>query len=325
MRKLLFISLLILSLFLSGCAEQKKVAKPSYPNKPIEMIVPFAAGGATDQIGRIMEKAMKKNLPNGQAIVVVNKPGGASVVGTSEVARAKPDGYKIALVAPGCISVQPHFGNAPYAPADFRAVIRLATSPMLFAVKADAPWQTFNDWVDYVKKNPEQFVYGSGGIGNPPQVAMEQFLLSQNLKVKYVPYEGTSQTYTAMLGGHVDGEITSSQEIMGQLGSNSIKILANFGTSKYDFYKDIPTLKELGYNMSTETYYGIVVPKEVPKEIVEILHDAFKKSMEDPEVIEAFKRSGIKPDYAGPDDFQKQIADQSQYYGKVLKEMGVIK
>jgi len=325
MKKSLLLGFIGLSILLTGCSGQQKSSTASYPSKPIEMIVPFAAGGATDQIARVMEKAMRKHLPNGQTIVVVNKPGGASVVGTTELAKAKPDGYRIGLVPPGPISIQPLFGNAPYTHENFQGVIRLASSPFLFAVRADSNFKTFNEWHEYVKNNPDKFIYGSGGIGNPPHVAMEQFLLAQGLKLKYVPYEGTSQAYTALLGGHVHGEITSSQELKGQVDSGQVRMLANFGTVKYDYYKDIPTLKELGFNQSTEAYYGIVVPKGVPKEIVAILHDSFKKALEDPEVIEAFKQNGIMGHYAGTEEFHQQIVRENKEYGVILKEMGLLK
>lgn len=315
--------LITLCLLISGCASQEK--KAAFPTKPIEMIIPYAAGGSTDLTARALEKVMKKYLPNGQGIVIVNKPGGASVVGTTEVAKAKPDGYKIAMVPAGSISVQPNFGNAPYTPDDFQGIIRLASSPIMFAVKADAPWKTFNDWVAYVQKNPDSFVYGSAGSGNPAQLGLEKFIHAQGLNAKYVPYDGTSQVYTALLGGHVQGEATTSQELKGQISSNEVRILANLGTAKDDFYKDVPTLKDMGYDMSTEIYFGIVAPKGVPKDVIATLHDAFKKAMDDPEVQEIFKKTGVKADYAGPEAFTKQIKDDYISYGKTLKDIGLTK
>jgi tripartite-type tricarboxylate transporter receptor subunit TctC len=321
-RSLLTLLIVIAAMSLLGCANKKE---EKYPSKPIEMVVSFAAGGSTDQIARVLERGVKKYLPNGQSVVVVNKPGGASVVGTTEVAKAKPDGYKISMVPPGPISIQPLLGNAPYNPDDFQGVIRVATSPILFAVRTDAPWKTFQEWEEYVKQNPDNFIYGSGGIGNPPHTALERFIRHRNLRVKYVPHAGTSAAYTALLGGHIDGYAASTQEIKGQLEAKEIRILANFGTTKADFYKDIPTLKDMGYDMTTDTYFGIVVPKAVPKPIVTILHDAFKKAIEDPEVIGLFEKAGIKADYAGPDEFQKQIVDDYHQYEKVFRVLGLTK
>ena len=319
--KKLFI-LLACAMFLVGCSNAKK---DSYPTKPIEMVVSFAPGGTTDQVARVLERGIKKYMPNDQSIVVVNKAGGASVVGTTEVAKAKPDGYKISMVPPGPISIQPLLGNAPYSPQDFQGVIRVASSPMLFAVRKDAPWNTFAEWEAYVKANPDKFIFGSGGIGNPPHTAIIRYCNAKNLKIKYVPYGGTSAAFTALLGKHVDGYAASTQEIKGQLESGEIKILANFGSLKADFYKDIPTLSDMGTNMKTDAYYGIVVPKDVPKPIVKILHDAFKKTIEDPETIKLFERAGIKADYASSDEFQKQILSDYNEYKTIFEDIGLIK
>jgi len=323
MKSRLAVVLVILTVVLTGCSTQQK--SKAFPEKPIEVVVPYAAGGSTDIVGRVLEKVMRKYLPNGQTIVIVNKPGGASVVGTTEVAKAKPDGYRVALVPAGSISVQPSFGNAPYKPDDFQGVIKLATSPIMFAVKTDAPWKTFQEWVEYVEKNPGAFVYGSAGSGNPAQLGLEKFINAKGLKVKYVPYDGTSQVYTALLGGHIHGEATTSQELKGQVDSQAVRILANLGTVKDDFYKDVPTLKEMGYDMSTEIYFGVVAPKGVSKENIAILHDAFKKAMDDPEVKDIFRKSGIKADYAAAEEFTNQIKNDYQDYNKTLKDIGMIK
>ncbi|MDF2572818.1 MAG: transporter substrate-binding protein [Sporomusa sp.] len=314
---------IVLAVFAVGCANTNKVQ--SFPGKPIEIIIPYAAGGATDQLGRVLEKVMKKYLPNGQTVVIVNKPGGASVVGTTEVANAKPDGYKLALVPAGSISVQPHFGNAPYKPEDFQAIARLATSPILFAVKTDAPWKSFADWHKYVQDNPDKFIYGSSGTGNPGQLGLQKFISANGLNVKYVPFQGSGQIYTALLGGHIDGEVSASQELKGQVDSKEVRVLANLGTTKNDFYKDVPTLKELGFDMSTEIYFGIVAPKGVPAAAVAVLQNAFQKAMDDPEVIATFERAGIKANYGDAAVFQKQITDDYNAFGKTLKQLGLIK
>lgn len=319
-KALILLFVLLVAVTLAGCSKDKA---ETYPSKPIEMVVSFAPGGSTDQIARILERSVKKYLPNGQTVVVVNKAGGASVVGTTEVAKAKPDGYKISMIPPGPISIQPLLGNAPYTPEDFQGVIRIASSPMLFAVRKDAPWNTFEEWEAYVKANPDTFIFGSGGVGNPPHTAIMRYCNAKGLKIKYVPYGGTSAAFTALLGKHIDGYVASTQEMKGQLESGELKLLANLGSVKSDFYKDIPTLKDLGYNMSTDAYYGIVVPKGVPANVVTILHDAFKKAIDDPETVSLFQKAGIKADYANSQDFQKQILDNYNEYKEFFKEIGL--
>ncbi|WP_102346814.1 tripartite tricarboxylate transporter substrate-binding protein [Bacillus sp. Marseille-P3661] len=335
MKKLIF--LLVFILIAAGCSntqnqnvsnntenqeESNKTEEQNFPTKPIELVVPYSAGGATDQIARAIEKSMSKYLPNKQIIVIKNTPGGASVTGTASVANAEPDGYTLGLIAPGAISIQPHFGNAPYSHEDFEGVIRIAQNPVLFAVGKDTPWQTFDEWVQYVKENPGKFAFGSGGIGNTPQVAMEKFLIANEFEAKYIPFDGSSDAHAALLSGTLEGEVSSPQQFKGQ--EEDLRILANLGSIKHDFYKEIPTLKELGYGQSTDVYFGIVAPKGTPKEIIAILHDAFKQSLDDPEVIEIIEKNGVTVDYAGSEDFKNQISTEYEDYGETLKRLGLI-
>ncbi|WP_248923866.1 Bug family tripartite tricarboxylate transporter substrate binding protein [Paenibacillus hamazuiensis] len=333
--KFAFITM-IFALLLTACAQgapqaqknQKNAGARSdadFPTKPITLIVPYAAGGGTDQIARILEKVLKKYMPNGQNIVVENKTGGAGTVGTAEVFQAKPDGYKLALVAGGPLSVQPHYGNIPFSHDSFQPVIRIASSPLLLAVKADAPWKTFDEWFDYVKKNPGKFTYSSAGAGNPGHIAVEAFNNATGAQTKNVPFDSSSQAFTALLGGHVQGASAASQEIKGQLDSGNIRLIANLGSSKGDFYKDVPTLKDKGINAASDIYFGIIAPKGLPKDILAILHDAFKKAMEDPEAIQLFNAAGIELNYAGSDEFQKIITESYNLNGQILKKIGLVK
>jgi len=319
--KLLLGFLCIGGMLITGCTNAKKETA-AYPNKPIEMIVPYGPGGISDVCARIMEKAVKKHLPNGQSIVVVNKPGGASVVATTELFRAKPDGYKIAMVPPGPLSVQPHYGNTVYSHDSFQPIIKVATNPILLSVSADAPWKNFAEWLEYVKQNPDRFTFGGAGTGNPPHLALEKFLHAHGLKAKFVPFDGTGNTVSSLMGGHIQGAATAP-EIKGQ--AESLRILANLGSSKNDFYKDVPILKELGYDVSTEVYMGIIAPKGMPPEMVNLLHEAFKKALEEPEVKESFAKMGLTISYAGPTEFQQEITRDYHEYGRVLKELGLAK
>jgi len=321
MKKTSMFVLLVLTLIVSGCTS-RGTETANYPSKPIEVIVPYGPGGSTDQVARILEKSVKRYLPNGQTIVVVNKPGGASVVGVTELFKAKADGYKLAMVSSGPLSIQPHLGNTLYSHDSFRPVIKVATSPLLFSVKADAPWRSFREWHEYVSANPERFVYGGAGTGSIGQVAFEKILLGSGLKAKYVPFEGNAQSITALLGGHIHGASTTT-EIKGQ--AEELRILANLGTTKADFYRDVPTIKELGYNTATEVYFGLIAPKDTPPKVVEVLHTAFKQALDDEEVRANFAKVGLIVSYAGPEEFQKEISSDYAAFGTVLKGLNLAK
>lgn len=329
MKKILLLIMISLVISAVGCTNNANVGEneevSKFPEKTIELIVPYDAGGATDLIARTLEKNIKDYLPNGKGIVVVNKAGGAGTVGTADVFQAKPDGYTIGLAVTGPMSLQPNYGNIPYTHDSLQPVIRIATSPHLLAVRADAEWDTFDQWLEFVKSNPGDFTYGSSGTGNPAHIAMERFNHATGCDTKNVAFDGSSPVYTALLGGHIMGEVAAAQEIQGQLASGEIRIIANLGSIKGEAYKDVPTLKEKGIDVSSEVYFGIVAPKGIPEDVLTILHDSFKNTIEDPKVVEEFKTLGVEINYAGPEEFQKNITDTYNTYGEILKDIGLIK
>lgn len=151
--------LIVLSIVLVACGSSKetnatggKTEEDSFPTKPIEMIVPYGAGGSTDQIARLIQRSVNDYLPNGQTIQIINEPGGAGVIGLTKVLNAKPDGYTIGLTASGAITNQPHYGSTSYTHDSFQPISRIATSPILLAVKSDSPWTTLDDLIEYIQK-----------------------------------------------------------------------------------------------------------------------------------------------------------------------------
>lgn len=300
-------------------------AKVDYPTKPIEIIVPYAPGGGTDTAARILATAVSKYLPNNQTVVVVNKPGGAATIGITEVFNAKPDGYKIGMTTTGATSIQPHYGKTAYSHDSFQAVIRVLSTPQVLVVRSDAPWKTFDEWLEYVKANPNKFTYGTAGAGHTAHLAMEALNMAAGIKTKHVPFDGAGPAVTALVGGHVDGAAVQVQEAKAQIDAGKIRALINLGSNKVEAYKDVPLAKEKGYDVQVDVYTGIIAPKDTPKEIVTILHDAFKKALEDPSVIEQFKKLGVEPAYAGPEEFQKDITDSFNRNGEIMKKVGLIK
>lgn len=209
--KKVWLSIIIVFMLLTGVFSQV-VAENSFPTKAIQVIVPYAAGGGNDQLARIFQIVMPKYLPNGQSIVVVNKPGGSTVIGTTEIFKAKPDGYTIGIIAGAPLSVMPAYGKTPYKHDSFQPIIKVASNPVILAVSADSSWINYDNWLDYVKKNPGKFSYSSGGAGSAPNLAMEAFNFAANVKTKHVPFDGANPAVTALLGGHVQGFAGSPQE-----------------------------------------------------------------------------------------------------------------
>ncbi|WP_338824705.1 hypothetical protein MHOCP_03040 [Moorella humiferrea] len=332
-KKLLAIatSLLLVSILLGGCSSSGTPAsggekKIEYPTKPIEITVGFAAGGTADISTRMAAEGAKKYLPNGQSFVVSNKTGASGTIQLAEIFQSKPDGYKLGSVTTGNLIMQPNFGKTPYKATDFEPIAMLSTMPNLLVVRSDAPYNTFEEWLEYVKANPDKFTYGTAGTGDTKHVAMAALSFEYDIKVKQVAFDGSAQTLTALLGGHIMGAIAGPNEIKSYVDSGQVKVLANLGSTKTDEFGDIAFIKELKPSYpGFDTWTAIVAPKGTPKEIIDILAEAFEKALQDPEVIANFQKTGTQPAYAGPEELRKIIETSAKVSKEVMLKAGIIK
>jgi tripartite-type tricarboxylate transporter receptor subunit TctC len=330
-----FVTLLLALVFIvAGCGQSNQTSggensagispsagekKSDYPNKPITMIIPYDAGGATDLNGRILANGVNKYLPNGQTVVVENKPGGQGSVGLTELAKVKPDGYTIGFTSISPITVNPHIMQTAYTPEDFHSIMGSYKTTMVFVVRKDSPWETFDQWLTYVKENPGKFNYGTNGVGSTAHLAMEMLNLNQGLEMKHVPFKGAAPALTALLGGHVQGTLLSST----QTDMSELRILANFGSSRNNMFPDAKTLKELGIDAAADINTGILAPKGLPEDVYKVLEEAFRKAIEDPEVIAEFKKLGTELSYQPADEFKQTILDNYDINGKVIEKLGL--
>jgi len=288
-----------------------------YPNKPIRLIVPYAPGGATDVAARVLAGVVNKYLP--QSVVVENKGGGSGTVGTTELAQSKPDGYTIGIMPSTPLTIQPHLGNVTYGLDDFEPIIRLYNPPQFLFVKSDAPWKTFEEWLEYVRSNPGVFTYGTSGAGDYQHLAMEKLGLEAGLEMKHVAFQSGGQVVTALLGGHIQGATAFPNT-----AQNEIRLIATIGGKRSAFYSEIPTLLELGFNVKSEAPGGLVAPKGVPDEVKQVLHDAFRKALEDPELIEQFEELKLENYYMNADEYRAYLYESSEEFKDVLKSIGLI-
>lgn len=338
MKKISLFIALMLSLIVSACsqqtqqpaesqtsrkAEEVKPAeqpKSNFPEKPIEMILPIPPGSSYDTAARALSQAVTKYLPNGQSVVVVNKPGGGNTLGAIDVFQAKPDGYKIGFVPSSAITVQPHYGQVPYQHDSFQTIMRVLQVDGFLYVHADSPWKDFDEWFSYVKQNPDKF---SVGIVQGAKPVMTRLNKEAGIKMKIVTFDGSGPAMTAFLGRHVQAMIgapTPQTEELLQSG----KIRALFSTSGRET-GDIPSLKSKRINIEENRMVGIIAPKGIPSDVQTILHDAFKKALEDPQVVEQFKKLKLESAYGSAEEFQKDLSDNFLIDGDNLKAAGLIK
>jgi len=291
----------------------------AYPEKPVTLIVGFPPGGTTDFTSRTLAEAAKKYFP--QPIAIVNRPGAGGGVGMAEVLQAKPDGYTIGLLASDTMTMVPHWTKVPYGSAeDYTPIINLVSTPVVIAVKSDAPWKTIQELITYAKANPGKVRAAGSGMGNAHHLACER-LRAAGIDLHWVPFAGAAETTPALLGGHVESVISYYSNIAGQVQAKKIRILAVCGEKRDPLFADVPTFREVGYDVVMMTYFTIGGPKGLPSEILSSLHDAFKKSIETPLFIKAMEGRGFVVTYEGPQDLKKRALRDYESIGKLTESL----
>ena len=322
MEKKMFKRIFIAATILLTYAWGFSTVAAEYPIKPVTLIIPYPAGGSTDVTTRALGNIAKKYID--QPLVIENKPGGGSVVGTTLMASKPADGYTIGTMASGPITISWHMGKLSFHPIDdVTLIMRLTGYLMGIAVRADSPWKTLPEFVDYAKKNPGKVSFGSPGVGTGGHLAMEELAYIAGIKIVHVPYKGGAETNTALLGGHVE-IISDSSGWAPLVDSGKFRLLATYTEQRSERFK-IPTVKESGYNMVMPSPVDLIGPKNMPQPIVQKLHDIFKKAMEDPEYLAILKKFDMMPAYLGPAELAKTLRKELDQVGKIVQKVGLEK
>jgi tripartite-type tricarboxylate transporter receptor subunit TctC len=311
--------LIILSLVLSS-----GIPSPAqdFPNKPITFVIPYPAGGSTDLTGRALAMAAKNYLK--QPVICENKAGGGGTVGPSLVVSKPPDGYTIGI-SHGAVTIAWHMGKLNFNPLeDTTPIIRYSAYVFGLVVRADAPWKTLQELVQYAKQNPQKVSYGSPGVGTNPHLALEDLSMITGIQLIHMPFKGGAESNTALLGGHVDA--VSDGASWGPLvDAGKFRLLVTYGDQRMARYPTVPTFKEAGYDLIYSSPLQIVGPKGMPKPIVAKLHDAFKKAAEDPDYLSVLKKYDMSVSYLSPEDLDKAIRQESDQIKRVVQKLGLDK
>jgi tripartite-type tricarboxylate transporter receptor subunit TctC len=297
-------------------------AQEQYPSKPINFIIGYPAGGSTDVCARPLVSAASKIL--GQPIVVVNKPGGASAVAMATLKTEKPDGYTIGILPSGAVLSQ-HMRKVPYDSAvDFTPIMQYAVYLYGLVVQTESPWKTFKEFIDYAKANPGKIRYSTAGPGTPQHLVMERLALKEKIRWTHIPFEGGPQAISALLGGHVE---VSSQttEWKKHVEAGRLRLLAVYGEKRMRDFPNVRTLLELGYDIVAPSLICVVGPKGLSPQIVETLHGAFKKAMEDPDFIKVSHQLDQPALYRGPQELAKHLVEMNEEVGTLIRSLGLRK
>jgi tripartite-type tricarboxylate transporter receptor subunit TctC len=289
-----------------------------YPEKPIQFIVTWPAGGSSDQLGRALSNAAEKIL--GKPMIVENKPGGGTMVGTAFLAQQKPDGYAIGLLSTSFIR-NSLMVKVPFDPIkDFTAIMRVGDNINGIVVKSDSPFKTLKDLVDYGKSDPEKINYATSGVGAASHIGIEALTQQVGVKWQHIPFKGSADALSAILGGHVTFMATTSVWVP-HVQAGKLRLLAVYGDRRAKNFPDIPTIKENGYDVTCETTEAVMAPRGIPEDIRKKLHDAFKKTLDDPKVQTVMKNLNMDVYYQNGADYEKQILKTYAENERILKKI----
>jgi len=319
MLRLVIILISILSL---GFSHFISLANAEYPTKPVKLIINFSAGGTTDTAARVMVSKATEILE--QALISMNKPGAGGTLGISHVARAKDDGYTIGTCNMPAIAVIPQIREVPYKP--FKDLVQIcAVMPYEYAilVRGDAPWNSWDEFVAYVKANPGKATYGSVGTGTTNHLVTGRMGKELGLDWKHVPFQGGVKATAALLGGHVDMINNTMASVASSIKAGKIKVLLVTSENRFSLSPDVPTMKEKGFGFSQISYMSIVAPAGIPEEAKNKISDAFKAAVEDKAVLKILGKLDLHPKFMSGKEYQALLEKLSDEWGRLLPELGV--
>lgn len=293
-------------------------AQDKFPSRSIELIVPFPPGGATDVQARTLGAAASKEL--GQSIVIVNAPGASATLGPASMARtAKPDGYTLSFT-PASLFRLPHLQHVNFDPLqDFTYIIGLTSYTYGLVVPMDSKWKTVADLVADAKTRPGQITYGAIGVSGSGNIAMERFAKASGTKFNFAPFQGAADVTQAVIGGHIDLVSDGSLGTMSDTGK--LRVIATATEKRVERFPDVPTLKELGYDVVIQSILGIGGPKGMDPKVVQILHDAFRKAMDDPSYRKALQAQAQPVEYMNSSDYTAYARRQYESDKAAVQEL----
>ena len=275
----------------------------AWPNKPIRLIVPYAAGGPTDVIARLLAKKAGTEL--GQTIVVDNKAGAGGTIGVDAAVKAAPDGYTFALAAPGPLAGMPNLTKVPYAPGDVQYLTLVARIPAVIVVGKDTGIESLPDLVKKAKAEPGKLNFSSAGPGTTPHIGAELLKQEAGIDIVHVPYRGAAPAVTALLAGEVQLAVVDLLPVLPHVAAGKLRIVAVAGTARAPQAPDAPTTKEMGLpGVLMDTHYGVIGPVGLPADVQKKFRDAIVAAVQSPEIRDELLKQGAIAITSTPQDYR---------------------
>jgi tripartite-type tricarboxylate transporter receptor subunit TctC len=291
-----------------------------FPAQPVRLIVPWPPGGSTDVVMRALADATSRHL--GQPVTIENKPGAAGTLGAASVAALKPDGYVITQM-PVSVFRMPFMQKVNFDPLkNFTYIIHVTGYTFGVVVRDDAPWKTWDEMIAWAKANPGKLTYGTPGAGTSLHITMEDIAEKRGIELLHVPYKGGSEAYQALLGGQIMA-VADSSGWAPQVEAGKFRLLVTWGEERTKKFPNVPTLKELGYGIVSTSPFGFAGPANMDPKTVQILHDAFKKGMEEKSYLDVLERYDQVPAYLSPEDYLKFVREYVPEQKRMLEKLGL--
>ena len=295
------------------------VMAQAYPTKPIKLLVPFAAGGTTDIIARVIAEPLSKEL--GQTVVVENRGGGGGAIGALETARQKPDGYNLGIATLSSMATNPAINpKTPYDPIkDFTPIINIAATPNVIAVNPKFPATDYKSFEAYLKKNPGKYSYGSSGTGGVQHMLMELYKSLTQIDMVHVPYRGAGPALNDAVAGQIPMVLDNLPSALPFIKDKRLIAIAVAAPQRLAVLPDVPTFKEVGLEqVNRMAFYGILGPKNMPKELVDRINAATRKVLQDPAVRKRIEDTGSLVIANSPEEFAAELKNELAVYKDVV-------
>jgi len=307
---------------LAGSAGVALAQEPSFPQRgTVEITVLFPAGSSADVTARLLADGIARQL--GANVIVVNRPGAGGAIGYRHVAGQKPDGYSLVWNS-NSISTTFHSGMLPFNYEAFDAVAQVLVESPVIAVRGDAKWKTLGELVADGKSRPKGITVANSGVGSHTHISSVALSKTAGIEVVDVPF-GAAQVVPSLLGGQVDAVVQLPAALAGNVKAGQVRLLAALTAKRDPAFPDVPTARELGFDVTLEAWRGIAVPKGTPKPVIAALEAAIRKTVETAEFAQGCERIGARPAFLGSDEFGKLIAKEDAELARIMEVIGLKK
>lgn len=293
----------------------------TYPTKPVKIVIPFAPGGGTDVIARLVSEKLQARL--GKPIVIDNKPGASAIIGTEAVARAAPDGHTLLLVN-NAIVTNPFLYKLSFnTETSFAPITVMATTPNLLVANPSAPFKTVKELIDYAKSKPGEVSVGSSGVGQPSHLAAELLQQEAGIKLLTVQYKGTGGSLADLVGGQIMLSFGTLPSFLSQIKAGKLRPIAVASKERSSALPDVPTVAETVPGFEMLTWFALFAPAKTPKEIIDRLHKEVSAILNEPDIRKRIEEDGFEPGGNTPEQLGEMFRSEMAKWGKVIKEANI--